>query len=467
MLILALLGNVLLAVSFKVAHAYPVPPLPEDNLIVNPWFRNGNMPGFSGWSLPLNEEGLTWGPSQKESNPSPDIVVSGTCGGQIVYCGTAARWAEQEKVYYPNIDVFAYQIVSTDASNRKLKFFAHFVSHRVDVGAVNIYGGQSNSGPWEHVWTPLFHSQSENIVPESGEIRDLWIETGFLEKTLEEGFPYYKVELQSRLPELRDDMIRGGGFKITGIYFSTAFTDESADPPSIDSAATTQPAPGEGQPEPTISGTAESFEGVIETPVAPVVPDPRDTEVPRATEITEVTEPQTNDQGLPTISAEAISATDIAINLSSGYSRRVRLERSVDGITGWRPVTTLTAGTTEYVDSDLPSNTILYYRIRVSQTETSDVISAQTAPLLEPTSVPVTATSAPAVAEVPQQQPESQESQAIVEEEAPIQRPLPQPSMTSTGFAFSKAIYLMAIALILFVTILVGMRLIWIRRRSH
>ncbi len=140
MLILALLGNVLLAVSFKVANAYPVPPLPEDNLIVNPWFRNGNMPGFSGWSLPLNAEGLTWGPSQKESNPSPDIVVSGTCGGQVVYCGTAARWAEQEKVYYPNIDVFAYQIVSTDPANRKLKFFAHYVSHRVEVGAVNIYG---------------------------------------------------------------------------------------------------------------------------------------------------------------------------------------------------------------------------------------------------------------------------------------------------------------------------------------
>ncbi len=263
-------------------------------------------------------------------------------------------------------------------------------------------------------------------------------------------------------------MIRGGGFKITGTYFSTAFTNESADPPSIESAATAQPASGEVQPEPTISGTAESIGGVIETPVAPVVPDPRGTEVPRATEITEAVEPQTIDQGLPTLSAEAISATDIAINLSSGYSRRVRLERSVDGITGWRPVTTLTAGTTEYVDTDLPSNTILYYRIRVSQTETSDVISAQTAPSLEPTSVPVTATSAPAVAEVPQEQPaESQESQAIVEEEAPIQRPLPQPSITSTGFAFSKAIYLMAIAVILFITILVGMRLIWIKRRSH
>jgi hypothetical protein len=263
-ILLALLVSSLLILSRGVTHAYPVPELPADNLIVNPWFRSGNQAGFDGWTRPLNE-GLTWGPSQKESNPSPDMVVSGTCGNQQVYCGTAARWAEQEKVYYPNIDVFAYQVVAADPSERKLTFFTYFVSHRVDVGAVNIYGGVSPDGPWEHLWTPLYHTQSENIVPESGEIRDLWLETGFLERTLEQGFPYYKVELQSRLPELPHDMIRGGGFKITGVYFSTSFTDESGDSATTFASPTApvsqpqpQPEAGEGDLEPTVPAAVES-----------------------------------------------------------------------------------------------------------------------------------------------------------------------------------------------------------------
>ena len=371
-----------------VAHAFPVPELPEDNLIVNPWFRSASDPrvyGFDGWTLPMTD-GVTWGLSQKESNPSPDIVVSGVCGSQQVYCGTAARWAAQSGVVYPNIDVFAYQVVAADPSHRQLKFFTHYVSHLVEVGAVNIYGGDSSEGPWELVWVPFYLSEDEMIIPESRDGQDLWEETGFREWNIEQGYPYYKIELHSRLPEAPFG-IYGVGFKITGIYFATAFTNEPGSvPPTPGSASSLSP---------TAEATVVAVETIPATAVA-TVPDP----TPRANS---VADSEAAVQGVTTLTAETISATEIILAWNEGQnnSRGFRLERSLNGTTGWEIITTFGSNAIKYTDSGLPPDTVYYYRLRASQETTSNVVSARTLPLPEPAIV--APSSLQAVSELPLQ----------------------------------------------------------------
>ena len=211
----------------SVTHAFPVPELPGGNLIVNPWFRDAtdlSEPGFDGWTR-IMTNGVTWGPSQKISNPAPDIVISADCGYEQVFCGTAARWAAQGGVTYPNIDVILYQVVAANPAHRQLRFFTHWVSHRVEAAYVEIYGSHSPNGPWTLVWEPFFHSQDEVIIPPSGDVADLWEVTGFLEKTLVQGFNYYKVQFRARLPE--GD---GVGFKTTGVYFTTKGEDGNESP---------------------------------------------------------------------------------------------------------------------------------------------------------------------------------------------------------------------------------------------
>jgi hypothetical protein len=386
-IVLALIVGTALIFSQEIAYAFRVAELPEDNLIVNPWFRsasNQNLAGFDGWTRPLTD-GVTWGLSHKESNPSPNLVVIGRCGSQQVYCGTAARWAEQDGVLYPNIDVYAYQVVAADSSRRKLKFFAHYVSHRVEVGAVNVYGGPSADGPWELVWTPLYYTQDVKEVPESGGQQELWMESGFREWTIEQGYPFYKVELHARLPELVGDAIRGAGFKITGIYFATEATnDPGGEFPTPNAPTTSQP--GNDQNSLTPSATAAISDTLTATP--DVTPEA----TPRATETA----------GLPArlqaprLTAEAISPTEILITFTDGpeQGRRLRLERSLNGASDWRPVASLSPDEDEYKDEGLPPDTDYYYRVRVSKEVISNIVSAQTLPelpLAAPTSLQVTA----------------------------------------------------------------------------
>lgn len=372
------LSILLLGVTAAVTNAFPVPKLPDDNLIVNPWFRSASapsQPGFDGWTRPLNE-GVTWGPSQKESNPSPDIVISGTCGFEEVYCGTAARWAEQSGVLYADTDVFMHQSVMADPAQRKLTFFAHWVSHRVDVANVNIYGSNAADGPWTLVWVPLNHSEDELIIPESRDSVELWEETGFLERTLEKGYPYYKVELHSRLPTSPIG-IRGVGFKITGIYFSTAFTDEPGEPFAT-------PAPPVGE---TVTNTetpeATAVAAAATPPTVPTAAPNRETN-PAAGDVTGEAQPAM------TLTADVLSPSEISLawEASNNNGRGFRLERSQDGTTGWAAIATVEQGSGGYLDSGLRPDTLHYYRLRASQTESSEVISVRTPPLPEPTPDP-------------------------------------------------------------------------------
>jgi hypothetical protein len=211
--------NVLLALQpSSQAVAFQVSPLPAYNLIQNPWFRSASEPNYSGLDGWIDAAGQNkyWSTSQKESNPSPDIVINGICDNKPVYCGTSARLkntpGQSGGLGVPGVDSYLYQVVAANKSNTKLIFFTHWVSHRIDPAEVLIYGGESANGPWteEPVWVPFYHVQydADNEV-------DLWTQTDFLEKTISQGYNYYKIVIHARLPD--DDTV---GFKITGIYFT-------------------------------------------------------------------------------------------------------------------------------------------------------------------------------------------------------------------------------------------------------
>lgn len=210
----------LTAVTFiRVAFAFPVSPLPGDNFIQNPWFRDPQDPTSSGLNGWIDAAGPNhyWSTSQKESNPSPDLIASGLCDPQPSYCGTAARLSptpgQSGGIGKLGVDAYLYQVVPANASSLKLKFFTHWVSHRIDPAEVTIYGGPTPSGPWVEVWVPFYHQQDQPSPPPEG---DIWAKTDMLEKTLEQGYNYYKIEVHARLPE--GEQV---GFKITGVYFTT------------------------------------------------------------------------------------------------------------------------------------------------------------------------------------------------------------------------------------------------------
>jgi hypothetical protein len=208
------------------ALAFPVSELPPGNLVFNPWFRRLSDPTLSGLDGWIDAAGPNkyWSTSQKESNPSPEIILSGVCGFEPVYCGTGARLSampgQSGGIGVPGKDAYLYQVVTSNSAHRRLQFFAHWVSHKIDPAEVTIYGGNSNQGPWTAVWIPFHIVEEVNEGPE-----DVWTMTDFMETTLTKGFPYYKLEIHARLPSSE-----GSGFKISGIYFSTVLLNDLGTP---------------------------------------------------------------------------------------------------------------------------------------------------------------------------------------------------------------------------------------------
>jgi hypothetical protein len=288
-IILFVLVITIIAVPALNAWAYPVPPLPEDNLLVNPWFRSEGNPasaGLDGWTNVLTADEIGWGFSQKESNPSPEIIVSGVCGFEEVFCGTGARWAnetrEGDTLSYPGLDVYLYQVVATDPAHRRLNFSMYWVNHRIDVAEILVHGSETAEGPWELVWLPVTISQDENpgscCVP--GHKGIPWFQTFLLDTTLENGYPFYKVELHARYPET--DTEQGDvGVKITGVYFTSRFTEDDPNPstpvvvhdPTIESA--------DVSPSPTEKGRPTQSPAL--TPTATWDPTGMPTDIPTAT----------------------------------------------------------------------------------------------------------------------------------------------------------------------------------------
>ncbi len=226
-----------------------VSPLPQDNLIINPWFRSDAKPNASGldhW-VDSSPAGLLWSTSQKRSNPTPDVIVSGKCGGSEQYCGTAARFASGRGQGgggegQSGVDAYLYQVVSANPEFTNLKFKTHWVTGEIEQATVTVYGSYTASGPWSAVWTPL------SVNKDSGS-RYVWTETELIETTLSQGWPYYKVELHGRYP-----LGTSQGVKYTGVYFGVASDDGSVitPTPSLTPTPTTTAVP---TPTPTIEPT--------------------------------------------------------------------------------------------------------------------------------------------------------------------------------------------------------------------
>jgi hypothetical protein len=217
---------VLALITGGVAFAYQVDPLPPDNLVFNPWFRdseNPNRSSLDGW---MDAGGVNnyWSSSQKLSNPSPDKFAAGPCGSAPTYCGTSARlnttMGKSGGIGGVGVDAYLYQIIPADRDNTYLKYSANWVAHEIDPAEVTIYGGETSQGPWIEVWKPFHVVIDYEAKPPRGEGQDwLWktntASTPPVETTLAEGYPFYKLEIHARL--VSQDT---SAFKITGIYFT-------------------------------------------------------------------------------------------------------------------------------------------------------------------------------------------------------------------------------------------------------
>lgn len=224
-------------INIQQVKAFQVDLLPSDNLIFNPWFRSTNdnsKAGLDGWT-DGNGPNADWTRSQKSSNPSPDLIVSGRCGNVPDYCGTAAKLSADDGRGEVGSDAYLYQVVDANPNNTHLKFFTHWVAHAVDPAEVTIYGGDSQNGPWTEVWVP-FHQIVEYDPGELDLWQDMTAVTPEVETTISNGYPYYKVEMHVNLPSPE-------GFKFTGVYF-TAVADQSSEPtPTPNPNLTPSPTP--------------------------------------------------------------------------------------------------------------------------------------------------------------------------------------------------------------------------------
>ena len=230
------------------AAAYIVPQLPSDNLVQNPWFRCGAKPCMESWVAPNGY----FGASDKDGNPTPDNVL-----------GTAARIStgrgddEAGATVDPNVDAYLYQIIQADSSETELKFDMYWVTHTV-IAQVNVYGGNSASGPWTSLWQPFNQTYLKPIIPESGRGQDLWKYysdlTDLETMNLSKGYPYYKLEVHAVLPD------EFGGFKITGIYFA------AGDSPATSPGTTPGTKPGTTPPTTPTDPTTTEQESSDSTP---------------------------------------------------------------------------------------------------------------------------------------------------------------------------------------------------------
>lgn len=223
-------SSALLLANPGLALADVVAPLPAGNLVTNPWFStvvNGELRlDTSGWVF---EGSPTWG----TGNAKPD------CPGPAPW-GTSftLRWARQSgqvPEFHPNIEVRAHTVVAANASHRTIKYFMHWVMHRMTL-KTHVYGSASPSGPWTQLWIPFQHTETVNWTHPPSEPRstawkhftsmpgkfDDWYAPVPRTITLGQGYPYYKVELRGSYPEPDSSTTGGVGGKLTGVYFTTS-----------------------------------------------------------------------------------------------------------------------------------------------------------------------------------------------------------------------------------------------------
>lgn len=299
-----------------------VEPLPDNNLVENPWFREGNQPSLAGWTDAAGAN-VIWSLSQKQSNPSPNQVL-----------GTSARLAfgsgQGGGTGQGGVDAYLYQIVAADASLSHLQFKIHWVTQWIDRATVTIFGGNSADGPWTAVWVPLDIDQSTSTG-------GAWTQTELLDTTIAEGFPYYKIELFGRYPDGRQQ-----GVKYTGVYFSvddnaggvveSAATGATATPPTTEAEPTTRPVrqtavPPTNTPAPTEAdptATGEVIAAAETTEAEPTQPAVRPTRPVRETAVPDVNPTPANDSISPIYLVVIIVLLVLVVVLGIGWARASR-----------------------------------------------------------------------------------------------------------------------------------------------
>jgi len=252
-------------------RAVQVSALPEGNLVLNPWFRSTAKPTVSAldyWT-DSSPAGLLWSTSQKGTNPTPNVIVSGKCGGSSEqYCGTSARFASGRGqggggAGQSGVDAYLYQVVAADPELTTLKFLTHWVTGEIVEANVTIYGSETGSGAWVPVWVPL------HVTPANGS-GYAWTQTELLETTIETGYPYYKIELHGKYPSGTSQ-----GVKYTGVYFAVA--DSSG---NVATATPTQEPVATSTVTPTLSPTPG---GATSTPTPILTSTPTPTNIPSNT----------------------------------------------------------------------------------------------------------------------------------------------------------------------------------------
>ena len=134
----------------ETAAAFQYAPLPADNLITNPWFREECRASTTGWTISLTSDGIGWAGSDKTQNPSDE-----NCEGD--FTGFATRWARRSGTateFSPSQDTTISQVVGP-VSGSTLRFHFLFVMHRMNRFRAQISGSHNPSGPFTPVWTPI------------------------------------------------------------------------------------------------------------------------------------------------------------------------------------------------------------------------------------------------------------------------------------------------------------------------
>jgi hypothetical protein len=259
----ALAAAVCLWLAVSPASADQVEPLPDNNLVCNPWFRsssNPNRPSFEHWQEEADPDGTLreikyWSLSQKTSNPSPD-AVNGT--GARMAAGKGQGGGGEGA---PNVDTYLSQVIVADSAYRDLSFQTHWVTINIVEAKVTIYGSVNSDGPWTEVWQPFRVDQSSSS---SGS----WLQTELLHTTIDEGYPYYKIVLHAHYPPNTNY-----GVKYTGVYLAASMTDSIFVASCDESLMSTNLGPGRLVLTPPAVAVSGGTEALPRVPVGNVATD--------------------------------------------------------------------------------------------------------------------------------------------------------------------------------------------------
>lgn len=374
LLAFSLLTGILLVTTLAFIMAEPAQQLPEDNLIRNPWFRDQSNTTASHDEWVITD---AWGLSQKNSNPTFDDVV-----------GTSARIGTP-KASYDELHAM-YQVVEADPTQPVLIFQMWQVSRSLNELKATIYGGNSPDGPWQEVWQPWVQQQSSVH----------WMQTPLFETELEEGYPFYKLELACSYSH------GIAGCKYTGVYFTVS--DELGQGTAVESAPT-PPASDDGAPLPTTESGGR-------------------------------VNPAAVNLMLDEVSVTAVSANEIILTWPQHEQADAtyQIERSPDGRGGWQIIEQVSADEWQYADGGLEAGSEYFYRIQVNFAtggrSRSPIFSATTL-LAEPPQPSPTTAPETSIDPTPTQ---VVEEVAVVESE-PTETPLPEAEVQPTVAVVDEA----------------------------